>query len=301
MILVTGITGHTGRFFLQELINNNYEGPIRCVVRESSDTKLLDNSGLLIEKVVGDLNDSDFIESIMNGVDSVIHIYNIHHSPTIVKAAIMQHVKRVILVHTTGIYSNFKYASQGYRDVEKKIDHISSDKSNYTTKITILRPTMIYGDMCDSNMSKFIRMVDKLPLMPVINRGENLLQPVNARDLGKAFYNVLTNPTLTSGKAYDLSGEKPIKMIDVLRIISKELNKNTIFINVPLGLGEFLAKSLKVLSLGRYDYVEKVQRMGENRSYPHSNARNDFGYNPIPFEKGIRIEVEEYLGAKEKE
>ena len=27
--------------------------------------------------------------------------------------------KAAILVHTTGIYSNFKYASQGYKDVEK--------------------------------------------------------------------------------------------------------------------------------------------------------------------------------------
>ena len=26
MLLVTGITGHTGRYFLQELINNKYEG-----------------------------------------------------------------------------------------------------------------------------------------------------------------------------------------------------------------------------------------------------------------------------------
>lgn len=301
MLLVTGITGHTGRFFLQELINNKYEGPIRCIVRESSDTTLLDNSGLNIEKVVGDLNNRDFIERIMNGVDIVMHIYNIHHSPMIVKAAIMHEVKRVILVHTTGIYSNFKYASQGYKEVEKKVSELIAAQNNHLTKITILRPTMIYGDLCDSNMSKFIRMVDKLPIIPVINKGENLLQPVNARDLGKAFFNVLMNPTVTSGKVYNLSGEQPIKIIEVLKIISKELNKNTIFISVPLGLGEFIAKSLKVITLGRCDYVEKVQRMGENRSFPHGNARNDFGYNPMPFERGIRIEVEEYLGAKNRE
>jgi thioester reductase-like protein len=53
MLLVTGITGHSGSYFLKELINNKYEGPIRCVVRETSDTSLIDNSGLHIEKVVG--------------------------------------------------------------------------------------------------------------------------------------------------------------------------------------------------------------------------------------------------------
>jgi thioester reductase-like protein len=41
MLLVTGITGHTGRYFLKELIDNRYEGPIRCIVRETSDTSML--------------------------------------------------------------------------------------------------------------------------------------------------------------------------------------------------------------------------------------------------------------------
>ena len=91
---------------------------------------------------------------------------------------------------------------------------------------------MIYGDLCDKNMSKFIKMVDKFRILPVINGGRSLLHPVNARDLGKAFYKVLMSPEETSGKAYDLSGEKPITMIHVFKLISKYLNKKTIYINV---------------------------------------------------------------------
>jgi uncharacterized protein YbjT (DUF2867 family) len=88
MLLVTGITGHSGSYFLKELIDNKYEGPIRCVVRKTSDTSLIDNSGLHIEKVVGSLDDIEFIRKVMNGVDTVMHIYNIHHSPVIVQTAI---------------------------------------------------------------------------------------------------------------------------------------------------------------------------------------------------------------------
>ena len=197
MLLVTGITGHTGRYFLQELINNKYEGPIRCIVRETSNTSLLDNSGLNIEKVIGDLDDPDFIDKVMDGVETVMHIYNIHHSPMIVQAAIKNKVKRAILVHTTGIYSKFKYASEGYKKIEKKITELIKDPQ-CPTSITILRPSMIYGDLCDRNMSKFIKMVDKLRIMPVINGGNSLIQPVNARDLGKAFFTVLMSPEETA-------------------------------------------------------------------------------------------------------
>ncbi len=70
MLLVTGITGHTGRYFLKELIKNKYEGTIRCIVRETSDTSLIDNSGLNIEKVIGDIRDEEFLDKCMKGVDT---------------------------------------------------------------------------------------------------------------------------------------------------------------------------------------------------------------------------------------
>lgn len=294
MLLVTGITGHTGRYFLQELISNKYEGPIRCIVRETSDTTLLDNSALNIEKVIGDLNDETFIYSCMEGIDTIMHIYNIHHSPMIIQAAIKNNVSRAILIHTTGIYSNFKDASQGYKDVERKVANMISGP-DCPTKITILRPTMIYGDLCDRNMSKFIKMIDKLRIVPVIEGGGSLIQPVNARDLGKAFYTVLMSPEKTSGKAYDLSGERPLQMMEVFKMIGDNLNKKTVFINVPLAFGVFLARMAKVLTLGKLDYIEKVQRMAEDRSYSHEEARKDFNYKPMTFRKGIQIEVEQYL------
>lgn len=294
MLLVTGITGHTGRHFLQELIKNKYEDTIRCIVRETSDTTMLDNSGLRIEKVTGSLDNEEFVNKVMAGVNTVMHIYNIHHSPMIVQAAIKNNVKRAILVHTTGIYSKFKNASQEYKEIEKKIIEASKENS-CKTDITILRPTMIYGDLCDHNMSKFIKMVDKLTIVPVIDKGNSLLQPINARDLGKAYYTVLKLPSKNAElKAYDLSGDKPIKMIDVLKLISRELNKKVIFVNIPMGLGVFVAKIMKALTIEKIDVIEKVQRMGENRSYSHVYATSDFGYNPMSFEDGIKIEVEQY-------
>lgn len=292
MLLVTGITGHTGRHFLQELINHNYEDTIRCIVRKNSDTSMLDNSGLKIEKVVGDLNDKKFVDICMKDVDTVIHIVNIRYSMNIVEAAIKNKVQRAILVHTTGIFSKFRMASDEYKIIESKLQDMIKDDP---IKITILRPTMIYGDMCDHNISKFIKMVDKLRLFPVINHGSGLIQPVNARDLGKAYYSVLKLPSEKARNEYILSGEKPITMLDTFKLISKNLNKKTTFISFPLGFGVLLARILKIITLDKVDYIEKVLRMSEDRSFSHGEAKKDFGYNPMSFEDGIRIEVKEYL------
>ena len=58
MLLVTGLTGHSG--FLQELIDHKYKAHIRCVVRSSSNTSLIDRSGLKKDKVVGILSRPGF-------------------------------------------------------------------------------------------------------------------------------------------------------------------------------------------------------------------------------------------------
>jgi uncharacterized protein YbjT (DUF2867 family) len=122
MLLVTGITGHSGSHFLQELIKNNYKEPIRCIVRHSSDTGLLDSSGLNIEKVFGDLNDPDILDKAMVGVDTVMHISSIFYSVAVLKAAIKNNVKKVILVIQPCLFK-FRTASEDLRKLNE-IDSI---------------------------------------------------------------------------------------------------------------------------------------------------------------------------------
>lgn len=293
MLLVTGITGHSGRYFLKELVENNYVGPVRCIVRETSETSLIDNCGLKIEKVIGNLEDQDFMDKVMFGVSTVVHIASIFHSVTLMKAAVKNDVKRAILVHTTGIYSKYKSASEDYKNIEHKIDKVIRE-SNSTIGLIYLRPTMIYGYSNDKNMIVFIKMVDRLRLFPVINQGKSLLQPVNGGDLGKAYYQILSKSNIMSGD-YILSGEKPVTMRELFELISQLLGKKTTYISVPLGLGVFLAKCLKACSFGKVDFIERVQRMGEDRSFSYKDAMKDFEYRPMALSEGLRIEIEEYL------
>lgn len=292
MLLVTGLTGHTGKFFLEELIKNKYEGQIRCIVRSSSDTSLIDRSGLNIEKVVGDIDDTIFLNQCMSGVEKIIHITNIRYTLKIIEVAIKNKVDQAICVHTTGVYSKFKAASDEYKIIENKLEHLVNESD---IQLTILRPTMIYGDLCDHNISKFIKMIDTFRVFPVIDHGKGMIQPVNARDLGKAYYSALMTPKENLQSAYILSGEKPVSLLDTLQKISNNLGKKTIFFSVPLVIGVFLARVLKVISIGHIDYVEKVQRMAEDRCFSHEEANNDLGFNPESFESGLKRETTEYL------
>ena len=294
MIAVTGITGHSGAFFLQQLIDKGYTGELRCFVRENSNTAALDASGLNAEKCVGSLDCYEDLRRFVRGADTVLHIAGIWKTPLLLKAIEAEGgVGHIVLVHTSGIYSKHKMASEEYKEVERDMQQYLDRGMN----ITLLRPTMIFGDMRDHNIHKYIRMVDKLPFMPEIDRGSGLIQPVNARDLAQIYYKAVMverPPRLE----YFASGERPITLHELVDMIGRCLGKRVVHLSVPMWLGVLGARLVKGLTLGKMDYVEKVLRMGEDRSFSNADARRELGYEPEEFAVGLRREVEEYLSER---
>lgn len=298
MLLVIGVTGHTGKYFLQELVKNKYKEKIRFLIRKENEEAILKDTGLNYETIYGDLENIESLKKACKDIDQILEIYNIRYSLNVLEAAIQNDVKRIIFVHTTGIFSKYKMASEEYKIIEKEV--IEKAKNN-NIDITILRPTMIYGDICDHNISKFIKMMDKMRIYPMIAGGKAEIQPVNARDLGRAYYQVLINPEKTKNKNYNLSGEKPITIKNMLKLILKYLDKKTIFIPIPMFISITVAYILKILTFGKKDIVEKVLRMNETRIFSNEEARRDFGYTTIKFEEGIKDEVRQYKNKPKNE
>lgn len=297
LLAITGITGKSG-FSFAEVLAQNYSaveklfpGGIRVLVRSGSNTAKLDNILPKAEKIKGSLKDKDYIKKSFEGVDTIIHIAGIHLSEEIVNAAVINRVRRMILVHTTGVYSKYKAAGEEYRRIDDYV-YETCRKNNIT--LTILRPTMIYGCAADNNIIKFIKMVDRLPFMPVINGARYELQPVHYKDLGTAYFNVLMNEELTVNKDFILSGGAPIFLRDILLEIGKNLNKRVRFINIPYSISYIGAWLVYLVTFKKLDYREKVQRLCESRAFSYDEAASAFGYQPMTFQDGIIDEIKEY-------
>lgn len=302
ILTITGATGKkSGGYFAQVLckhmdeISAMFDGGVRAIVRKTSDTSFLDTAPLHFEKYLGSANDVGFLRLAFAGVDTVVHIAGIHWSKRIVQAAADCHVRRLIVVHTTGIYSKYKQAGEEYRQIDEFVYKTCSDSN---IALTVLRPTMIYGNSSDNNVINFIKMVDKLPLMPVVNGSRYELQPVHYKDLGKAYFQVLMNEETTAGHDFNLSGGRPIELREMLSIIGLKLGKKVRFISVPFYLAYSGAWAIYLLTIGRVDYREKVQRLCEPRVFSHKEAKDAFGYEPMTFESGIVDEVKAYHKGK---
>ena len=106
MLLVTGCSGPSAKYFFEKLSQNNYKRPIRCIVRKSSNIEHLQKYDLDLSFVYGDMSDEVFLANSMKDIEVVLHIANIKFSQNIVNAGSKVGVSWFICVHTAAVFLN---------------------------------------------------------------------------------------------------------------------------------------------------------------------------------------------------
>lgn len=285
MILITGWTGNTGSFVVKYIINKFPNKKIVCISRKINYRPI---EGVIVE--IGDLNDERKIRDVFKKYrfELIINIANIRYSPLLIKLANAYHIPHAILVHTTGIYSKYSIYSSLYKEIEELIF-----KNQYiNTSFTILRPTMIYGNIKDYNMHKLIRFLSRSPVFPIFGDGSALMQPIHVEDLANAIVNCINNKKVKNME-YDLSGGSVETYKNILKIITRLLRKKVVFVHIPIKLSIGLIKLLNKITKEQIISVEQIERLLENKAYPHNKATMDLNHQPRTFIEGITQEITE--------
>lgn len=310
-VVITGITGKSGQYFLKHILKEKEKLKDYCFVflcrkvgAHSQNTEgytllkhALEEEGVNLSVLEVDLKKQEEVKKVFQEpVYMLFHAASVKMSMDIVPIAMEAGVDNYVLVHTTGIYSKYKAAGEEYRQIEKKISKLKKEYQEKGRKIaiTILRPTMIYGDLNDKNVSTFIKMVDKLRVFPTVNGAHYDLQPVWCGDLGKAYYDVMVNWEVTKDKEYILSGGAPIQLREMFEVMAKQLKVKNIFVSCPFPIAYAGSWIIYLATLKKIDMREKVQRLVEPRAFDHETATRDFGYHPVTFEIGVREEIQMY-------
>lgn len=277
MILVTGLTGNTGQAFLKHC-------PDKAIVTVSRKKQNF-SSPILCEQ--GDLADEVFVESLFQRYkfSEIIHIANIRYTELLVSLAEKYHIPRIIAVHTTGIYSQYRACNALYQEIEKRLYNQPLKHTSYV----ILRPTMIYGNERDHNMQKLIRFLNQSPIFPLFGDGQSLLQPVHVDDLAHAIYTIHQRPEIQNDH-FDLSGGSILTYEEVVRFITQELHRRVHLIRVPFHAAVSLVQ-LYNLTPKPIIKTEQVLRLQEHKAYSHAKATRKFGYAPRSLEQGLHEEI----------
>lgn len=284
--LLTGWTGNTGASLLQLLREQHPDWRIVGVSR--SDAPERRHRPDAVE--CADLSDTAAAEQIFarHDIQRILHLANIRQSISLMTAADRYKVPRAVLVHTTGMYSRYQQYGGLYREIE---DKLAADPPH--TPITILRPTMIYGntdETRDHNMHKLVLHLSRARWFPLFGDGSGKMQPVHIEDVASACLDALKTDR-SIGQSYEISGGSVISFREVLNLICEILGRKPAFISIPFPIAVPLAAVYERLAPNPRVTVEQVRRLSEDKCYSHEAAARDLNFRPRSFEEGIREEI----------
>jgi len=192
--LIFGATGMVGSYIAQQL--DQAGKPAICVSRQS-------RPGW----VQADLAQPDAIS-----VPQAKIIFCATNARTFAKAlpALLKSMpQRVVVISSTSVFTKVDSADDQERisilelvDAEHKIAELCA---SFNVEWTILRPTLIYKEGYDQNITQIARIVRRLRFMPLYGEAGGLRQPVHAEDLARGAIAAATS-IMAANRAYCTTG-----------------------------------------------------------------------------------------------
>ena len=283
-VFVTGGTGFTGSRLVPLLLKNQYQ--VRGLRRPASDRSSLPGDLPEIEWVEGDLSDARVLASAMRGTDALMNVASLGfgHADAVIRAAQEAGIRRALFIGSTAIFTRLDATSKKIR-VEAELA-IEASGLQYT----LLRPTMIYGSPRDRNMWRLIRLMRYSPVVPVFGDGNSLQQPIHVEDVAQAVVSCLSREQ-TVCKSYNIAGRHPLTYNEVIDTIARQMNRQVRKIHIPFRPVVSALALFERLRLPTPLKAEQILRLNEDKSFRYEDAQRDFGFRPLTFEEGIKLEL----------
>lgn len=145
---------------------------------------------------------------------------------------------------------------------------------------TILRPTLIYAEGRDTNITPLSRLIRRVGFMPLVGGAAGLRQPVHAEDLAVGAIAAAGSPA-AANKFYSLPGGETLSYREMIGRIfdGMKLPRRTI----PLPATVWRATFLFAKPLFPGANVAMGIRMMKDMAFDATPAMTDFGWNPRTF------------------
>jgi len=279
-VAVTGATGFTGRRVVAELLRRGHD--VTAFVRPPA----ADRAAPGVRVVEGDLADASALKRLLTGQQGLLYAASLGfgHAGDVARAVEAAGVERAVFFSSTALFTHLPAASRSVRiEAEERVRSLSC-------AWTILRPTMIYGDAGDRNLSRLVRLVARSRVVPLPGGGRALIQPVHVDDLGRAAADALASST-AERRAYNLPGAEATSLLELVRHVASLLGRRVAVVPLPLRPVAALAGIWRRTGLPPRISSEQVLRLGEDKVFAFDEAACDFGYAPRGYREGLADEV----------
>jgi NADH dehydrogenase len=288
-ILLTGGTGFVGKALRRELVAQGHR--VRAFVRKQSADKIDAREG--IEVLTGDVLDTHACLRAVDGCDALVHLVGIrrefpndgvtyealHTEATygVVDAARRAKLERVLFMSALGARPD---APSAYHRTKFEAEEIVRKSG---MRWTIFRPSIIFGP--GDEFHPLVADLVHRPIVPVIDGGKSLLQPVSIANVVGPMARAATMPE-TQGQVYEVGGPERIKFIDVLYKVARHYGVWPNTMPVPSRLARPMVKFAQRFRSFPLTYDELLMLLEDNVCDP-TPFTSAFGIALDPYEAQI--------------
>jgi len=290
-IVITGAAGLVGLNLLDSLKDSNNE--IIAIDKSQKNLNLAKKINPKIKTINLDLSRGMVPTEILRNTDLIIQLqaqisspekepYERNNIDSIKNIVEICEENNIPLIHMSSSVVN-SVAKDLYTETKTIGENVVK---NSKCQYTILRPALMYGCFDVKHLDFIIKSLDNQIIFPMPGSGKYIRQPLFVKDLVNIILKLIE--LKPENKTFNLIGKERIYFINLLKIIRKQKNKKTIFINLPLPIFSFLFNFYNFLN-GKKPYVpEQLSALTAGDIFPLEDWESEFNVKYTPFKEGIR-------------
>jgi nucleoside-diphosphate-sugar epimerase len=233
--------------------------------------------------VRADLSAPD-LEARLPACATVLSLQPIWHLPQALPALRAKGMRRLVAMSSTSVFGKAASPDAYEQGVVKRLAEGEARTRAFCeangVAWTILRPTLIYAEGRDQNVSRLARLITKLGFLPLAGRGEGLRQPVHADDLAGAVIAAGASEAARN-QAYDLPGGETLTYRAMAGRVFEGLGRKPAILTVPPVAWRIAFSLARPLLPGAS--AQMGVRMSEDLTFDGAAAARDFGWSPRAF------------------
>lgn len=147
---------------------------------------------------------------------------------------------------------------------------------------TVLRPTLIWGEGRDRNVSRLAAWIRRLGFLPLPVFATGMRQPIRARDVAAAMLAALVRPA-SAGHRLDLPGGETLAYDQMARRIAAAVRPPGRILRIPGTATRWLAKGAERFGVVGTGATAALSRLREDLVFPGTTAVEALGIRPAGF------------------
>ena len=274
-VLVLGATGLVGRYLLPRLADQ------RAVTLALSRRARTDATGA-VRWLQGDLEAPAGLA--WPYAETVFGLCPLWRLPGVLPALKAHGLRRLVAFSSTSVSGKADSSDAAERQVAERLAAAEAAVRGFCeaegVAWTLLRPTLIYAEGLDGNVSRLAAMAERYRVLPLVGAARGLRQPVHAEDLAWAATAAAVSP-VTPGRTYDLPGGETLTYREMVERIFLGLDRTPRILRAPLPLWRLAFALAKDRLPGAT--AAMGERMNQDLAFDGEPAARDFGWAPRAF------------------